>query len=103
MTSIHYSLERYYREMFIMNRLGGDGKVIDSFVVDKGHKFGAERHDITDNGLIVVYNVNSGILCTKLIARPRQIQRYYEGTGKQPPKYVIKKCREHQMCGYHNL
>lgn len=103
MVSLHYDKERYYREMFIYNYLGGDGKIVDSFVVDKGHRNGAERHCITNHGLIIVYNVNSGKMVTKLIARPQQVKRYYDNANKQPPESILKLCREHQRMGFNNL
>ena len=86
MTSEHYKHKRYKREKFINKYLNGDGKVIDTFMVDNVHPNGAERHDITDNGLILVYNLKSGKLVTKLLAREHQIKRYYEYSGKEPPK-----------------
>lgn len=103
MVSLHYNIDRYYREMFIYNYLGGDGEIIDSFIVDKGHKNGAERHCITSNGLILVYNVHTKKMVTKLIARPQQIKRYYVNTSKRPPENVLKLCREHQKMGFNNL
>lgn len=103
MISLHYNESRYYREMFISNYLGGDGKIIDSFVVDKGHEKGRERHCITDHGIIIVYNVNSGKMVTKLIARPQQVKRYYVNTSKQPPENILELCREHQRMGFNNL
>ena len=103
MTSLHYNDSRYYREMFISNYLGGDGEIIDSFVVDKGHKDGIERHCITNHGVIIVYNVNSGKMVTKLIARPQQVKRYYVNTDKCPPKNVLELCLEHQKMGFNNL
>lgn len=103
MISLHYNEQRYYREMFISNYLGGDGKVIDSFIVDKGHEKGRERHCITDHGIIIVYNARSRKLVTKLIARPQQVRRYYENTNRRPPKEVIEICREHQMMGFNEL
>lgn len=36
----HYKYKRYKREKFINKHLYGDGKVIDSFIVDRGHKDG---------------------------------------------------------------
>lgn len=103
MVSLHYDMDRYYREMFIYNYLGGNGKVIDSFVVDKGHKNGAERHCITDHGLIIVYNVRTGKMVTKLIARPHQIKRYYINTNKRPSEKLLELCREHQQMGFNYL
>lgn len=100
MTSKHYKNQRYKREKFIENHLGGDGKVIDSFIVDKGHKNGKEKHCITDNGIIVIYNAESNKLVSKLIARPQQIRRYYSGTDRKTPKWLIQLAMWHQSLGY---
>lgn len=55
----HYKNKRYKREKFINKYLCGDGKIIDSFVVDNGHRDGLERHCVTDTGLIIVYNLET--------------------------------------------
>ena len=103
MVSKHYENRRCEREKFIDEYLGGDGKVIDSFVVDKGHKDGVERHDITSHGIIVVYNLLSGKLVTKLIAREGQLKRYYYTCSKNPPLWLINLCRRHEDLGYNQL
>lgn len=106
MVSKHYQSQRNERERFIDECLGGDGKVVDSFVVDKGHKNGLERHDITDNGIIVIYNLASNKLCSKLIARPQQIRRYYENSGRKPPleyENILRLAREHNIAGYNEI
>ena len=100
MVSKHYKSKRYKRERFINKCLHGDGKVIDSFIVDKGHKNGLERHDITENGIIVIYNKNSGKLCTKLVARPQQIERYYHNSGREPPLWLLELCEWHESLHY---
>ena len=100
MVTNHYKKKRYGREKFISKHLNGDGKVIDSFIVDKGHANGLERHDITDNGLIVVYNLNSGKLVTKLIARPNQIKRYYQDVDREPPRWLLDLALWHQSLNY---
>ena len=99
----HYKNKRYKREKFINRHLNGDGKVIDSFIVDKGHKDGLERHDITDTGLIIVYNLESQKLVTKLIARPQQIKRYYSDTGREPPRWLLDLCYWHNSLNYNNV
>ena len=86
----HYKNKRYKREKFINKYLCGDGNVIDSFVVDKGHKDGLEKHCITDTGLIIVYNFKSGKLVTKLIARENQVKRYYQYVDRRPPKWLLE-------------
>lgn len=106
MVSEHYKNQRNEREKFIEECLGGDGNVVDSFIVDKGHKNGEERHDITDNGIIIVYNAKSGKEVTKLIARPQQIKRYYEHTGREPPKEykkILELARQHISLGYNYM
>lgn len=103
MVSLHYGADRNSRERFICEHLGGNGKIVDSFIVDKGHKNGAELHCVTDNGIIIVYNVNSRKMVTKLIARPQQIERYYMHTKKNPPRELLELCREHQRMGYNYL
>lgn len=85
MYSKHYKNKRKRRERFIKKYLNGNGHMIDGFVIDRGHKFGLEVHSLTDTGLILIHNYYTGILCTKLIARPEQIKRYYELTGREPP------------------
>ena len=103
MDSLHYNDSRYYREMFISNYLGGDGKIIDAFIVDKNHEKGKEIHCITSHGLIIVYNYKTRKMVTKLIARPQQIKRYYMNTNRQPPENVLELCLEHQRMGFNNL
>lgn len=103
MVSLHYDNDRYYREMFIYNYLGGNGKIIDSFIVDKGHINGAELHCVTSNGLIIVYNVRTWKMITKLVARPWQVERLYMHTKKDCPKELLELCREHQKMGFNNI
>lgn len=100
MVSKHYKSQRYKREKFIDRHLNGDGKVIDSFIVDKGHKNGLERHDITENGIIIVYNAKSNKLITKLIARRGQIQKYYYNSGREPPLWLLNLCQWHEDLKY---
>ena len=77
--------------------------MVDEFIVDKGHPHGAERHCITNNGIIVIYNLNSGKLVTKLIARVGQLKRYYYKSGRKPPSYLIDIARRHKKLGYNNM
>ena len=106
MTSKHYQSQRYKRERFIEECLGGDGYIVDGFVVDKGHKMGLECHSITENGIIIIHNYHSNALITKLIARPQQIIRYYEYTGRQPPveyEHILELARQHENLGYNYI
>ena len=99
----HYKNKRYKREKFINKHLCGDGKVIDSFIIDKGHKDGLERHDIPDTGLIIVYNLESKKLVTKLIARPQQIKRYYQDIDKEPPRWLLDLAYWHNTLNYNRV
>ncbi len=100
MVSNHYKNKRYKREKFINKHLNGDGKIIDSFIVDNGHANGLERHCITDTGLIIIYNNDSNLLVSKLIARPNQIRRYYIGIDKEPPQSLIRLAEWHEGMKY---
>lgn len=106
MISKHYKNKRYSREEFIEEHLNGDGYMIDGFIVDRGHIKGAEVHSITDNGIIIVHNLKSGKLVTKLLARPQQIKRYYQRTKRQPPpEYddVLRLAWQHNCLGYNKM
>lgn len=105
MVSKHYQSQRSEREKFIDEHFSDD-YIVDEFVVDKGHPHGAERHCITNNGIIVVYNLNSGKLVTKLLARPQQIKRYYENSGRKPPleyENILRLAKQHNILGYNEL
>lgn len=100
MTSKHYDKQRGKRQRFINKHINGDGNIIDSFVVDKGHKDGVEVHSITDTGLIIIHNKDTGKLVTKLIARPEQIKRYYKDSDKQPPRWLLSLAEWHKSLRY---
>lgn len=103
MVSEHYKKHRCRREKFINEHINGDGRMIDGFIVDNGHVGGLECHSITENGVILIHNLNSGVLISKLIARPEQIARYYEMTGREtPPEYenVIRLAMWHKSLSY---
>lgn len=105
MVSKHYNNQRSQREKFIDEHFEND-YIVDEFIVDRGHPHGAERHCITNNGIVIIYNLNSGKLITKILARPRQIKRYYKSTGREHPngyKKILALAAEHKNLGYHNL
>ena len=105
MVSKHYKNQRSKREEFIDEHFG-DGHIIDEFIVDRGHPHGAERHCIMDNGVIVINNVVSGKLITKLLSRPYQIKRYYESSDKEPPEEyekILELAHLHNVLGYNHI
>ena len=93
--SQHYKRDRRQRQN-IIDRIG-EGHTILSVVWDRGHRNGAEIHMISDTGIISIYNQNSGKLITRLIARPGQIQRYFDGDA---PVELLTIARYHQNMGY---
>lgn len=104
--SKHYQNQRYKREKFIEEYLHGDGNIVDGFIVDKGHSNGAEIHSLTDEGIIIVHNYNTGALVTKLIAREDQIKRYYKVAGRTPPqdyKHILELARWHEGLCYNYM
>ena len=89
MTSKHYIDDRVDRENRI--EIIGQGKAVAKFIVDRGHRNGPEIHEITDTGIINIYNERTKKLVTKLIARPGQIRRYFKD-GKAP-ETLLKQAR----------
>lgn len=96
----HYKNKRYKREKFIEKYLCGDGNVIDSFVINRNHPNGLEQHDITDTGLIIVRNLESQKIVTKLIARSNQIMRYYCDVDRKPPLSLLRLAEWHESMRY---
>lgn len=105
MVSRHYQRQRNKREKFIDEHFS-DGYIVDEFIVDRNHPQGAERHCLTNNSVIIIYNLRTGKLVTKLLARPQQIKRYYEHSGKEPPleyEQMLRLAREHTIAGYNMM
>ena len=108
MLSTHYKEERLIREELIKQI--GMGETVAQIIVDRGHAGGAERHEITTTGIIVVYNVKTNKLVTKLIARPEQIERYFTqvdvyGYNKRPAGYrkILAIAEEHKALKYNEV
>ena len=103
MVSNHYKNQRHKREEFINKYIHDEGHIVDGFIVDRGHRDGAEVHSITDNGIIIIHNLDSGKLITKLCARPQQITRYYENTNREKPpeyKHILEVAKWHESLCY---
>lgn len=98
MNSKHYSEEREAREAIIKKI--GQGEVVASFRVDRGHRNGAEIHKITNTGIILIYNERTGKMITKLIARVGQIRRYYKDGNA--PRYLIEKALDNTVKNNYN-
>lgn len=97
LTTKHYSQDRIKREQLIKEI--GEGEIIATFTIDRHHKNGLELHSITTNGIIVIKNKRTKKLITKLIARPKQIKKYFK---KVTPKVeeILKIAELHKELGY---
>lgn len=102
MTSIHYSTERQERHAFIQKYIG-QGNIIDSFVVDKGHPSGAEIHSVTDTAIIIIHNQRTSKLITELIARPEQLRRLYRSENREVPSKVLSLAYKHNIACYNDV
>lgn len=97
MTSAHYYKERTSRENLI--REIGYGKPIKTVIIDRGHRDGAEIHQLSDTGIISIFNARTHKLITRLIARPGQIKRYYKEDETIPNK-LLNLAKQHQTMAY---
>jgi hypothetical protein len=89
--------ERAERENRI--RKIGYGNKVAEFIVDKGHVNGPEIHEISDTGIVTVFNQRTHKLITKLIARPGQLKRYFNG---DVPEYLLTIARKNVALGYNH-
>lgn len=105
METKHIVKDRPYREMLV-NYLGGAGNVVLTNVIDRGHKNGAERFELTDKGIIYVYNDKSNRLITILFARVGQLYSRFGDKFNTLPldmqKSIKKQCREYERLGYND-
>lgn len=74
-------------------------KIVTYAIVNTGHKNGLEIHAVYNNGVILIYNQNTGRLITGLIARIPQIERYQIKITKA----MIKKVNAHINKGYNHI
>ena len=103
MNSKHYNVDRQAREAIIRTIEGTEKRTYVKIVrIDRGHRNGAELHKITNKAIIEIYNERTGRLCTKLIARPGQIKRYYK-ENEVVPKNLLKLAREYTTKGYNEI
>ncbi len=97
MTSLHYTEERAKRESLI--KAIGYGTVIKSVEIDKGHRNGPEIHELSNTGIITIFNKRTHKLITKLIARPGQIRRYFN-EDEIIPTGLLDLARQHQKMAF---
>ena len=100
MNSKHWERDRQARNKAI--EAIGKGNVIKVVEVDRHHKNGPEIHEISDTGIITIFNKATHKMITQLIARPQQIKRYF--TNEEIiPKNVLRLARQHQELGLNYL
>ena len=103
----HFANDMATRQYIVEHLIGGFGNVVLTNVIDRGHKNGPERFELTDNGIINVYNALTDRRITILIARVGQLYSRFGGLFEGLPVAVqnsIKaKCREWQARGYNNM
>ena len=102
LASIHYSIERQDRHTFIKQHIG-EGNIIDSFVVDRGHPGGAEIHSVTDTAIIIIHNQRTRKLITELIARPEQLRRLYRLEDREVPTRILSLAYKHNIASYNEI
>ena len=106
MDSRHFRQDRLDRELLINYVIGDTNNVICTNVKDRGHKNGPERFELTDKGVIKIYNVITNMHITDIVARPKQIYDRLEGAFLALPyntrRKVIDIAMEHQRLGYNN-
>lgn len=97
MTSRHWERDRKNRRVLIETI--GEGNVIKTVVVDRHHKNGPEIHEISDTGIITIFNQRTRKMITQLIARPGQIKRYFTD-NEVIPNGLLELARNHQRLNY---
>ena len=97
MNSKHWEKDRQNRKNLIEQI--GHGNVIKTVVIDRHHKNGPEIHEISDTGIITIFNQRTKKMITQLIARPGQIRRYFDD-NETIPCGLIELARQHRKLNY---
>lgn len=98
----NHAYQRCHRLDFIESVIG-IGNPVRKFYIDRGHKDGPEIHIVTTTGIIAIFNAITSRFITALIARPGQIQRYYDAEHIVCPKYLLDLALEHQKAGFNRI
>lgn len=103
----HFVNERMTRQYLIDEIINDTNNVICTNVIDRGHIDGAERFELSDKGIIRVYNNVTNRHITDLIARPSQLYGRLGGNFKGLPKSVresvLSYARKHKALGYNEI
>ena len=100
----HFAFDRYDRAHLISDAIGDNNNVVCINVIDRGHINGPERFELSDMGIIRVYNNISNRHITDLIARPKQIYERMGDSFRELPKElrdrIMMFARKHKELGY---
>ena len=103
----HFTEERQVRENLIANVIGDTNNVICINVLDRGHKNGPERFELTDKAIIKVYNNITDRHITDIIARPNQVYgrmgNAFLSLDCKIQKKIIDLAKKHQDLGYNEI
>ena len=103
----HFTEERKSREHLVTTIINDTNKVICVNVIDRGHRNGPERFELTDKGIIKIYNNITNRHITDLIARPAQIYNRLGDAFLRLPiedrRKVLEIARKHERLGYNNV
>ena len=100
MLSNHLARERQSR-LQVAAQIGF-GYTVKCAILDRGHARGAEVHEITSTGLIVIRNAKTDTVVTILIARPGQIRRYWEDEN-DIPESLMEQVLKNFYRGYNEI
>lgn len=95
---------RYHREhmavgMFCLYR----PRLVNVFVVNKGHAHGIELHALFDNGVIKIINPISRKVISYLFPRVKQYKKYYESCGMKAPQKLLEMGKRNYRKGWYEL
>ena len=103
----HFSEERQFRDNLIKNVIGDTNNVLCSNVIDRGHKDGPERFELTDKAIIKVYNNETNRHITDFVERQKQL---YDRMGDafraldiKDQRKLLDLARVHQIMGYNEV
>ena len=102
----HFSNDMFNRQRIINEEIGGEGNVVLTNVIDRGHRNGPERFELTDNGIIFVYNDWTDRRITILFPRIGQLvsrfgNKFYR-LSASTQQTIKDKCIEWERRGYNN-
>jgi len=104
METRHFAQERQVRDNLIKNVIGDTNNVLCVNVLDRGHRNGAERFELTDKGILKVYNAITNRHITDLVARVPQIKARmgaaFTALPSEVQRKVLEVARENERLGY---